>query len=201
MAYFQNEISCIIQKVNELLKSKKRIVIAIDGRCTSGKTTLAKALAGALSAPFVSCDDFFLPEEKRTKERLSEIGGNMERERLYAEVLLPFIQGKAVSYRPFLCQTFALGNAITLEKSRILIVEGSYSCHKELWACYDLHIFLDISKEEQKKRILARDPQKADAFFTKWIPMEEAYFADGRVKEMAELCFSAQVVEKFEANP
>ena len=195
MAYFQNEISCIIQKVNELLKNKERIVIAIDGRCTSGKTTLAKALAEALSAPVVSCDDFFLPKEKRTKERLSEIGGNMERERLYAEVLLPFIQGKAVNYRPFLCQTFALGNAITLEKSRILIVEGSYSCHKDLWACYDLHVFLDISKEEQKKRILARNPKNAEDFFTKWIPMEEAYFADGRVKEMAALCFSAQVVE------
>ena len=195
MAYFQNEISCIIQKVNELLKNKERIVIAIDGRCTSGKTTLAKALAGALSAPFVSCDDFFLPKEKRTKERLLEIGGNMERERLYAEVLLPFIQGKAVNYRPFLCQNFTFGNAITLKKSRILIVEGSYSCHNDLWDCYDLHIFLDITQEEQKKRILARNPQKADAFFTKWIPMEEAYFADGRVKEMAELCFSAQVVE------
>ena len=189
MAYFQNEINCIIPKVNELLKSKERIVIAIDGRCTSGKTTLAQALAGALSAPFVSCDDFFLPKEKRTKERLSEVGGNMERERLYAEVLLPFIQGDVVIYRPFICKTLSYGNAISVENSRILIVEGSYSCHNDLWACYDLHIFLDISKEEQKKRILARNPQNANDFFTKWIPMEERYFADGRVKEMAELCF------------
>lgn len=189
MAYFQNEINCIIPKVNELLKSKERVIIAIDGRCTSGKTTLAKALAGALSAPFVSCDDFFLPKEKRTKERLSEIGGNMERERLHNEVLLPFIQGKAVTYHPFLCQTLSYGEAILLPSSNILIVEGSYSCHNDLWDCYDLHIFLDITQEEQKKRILARNPQKADAFFTKWIPMEEAYFADGRVQEMAELCF------------
>lgn len=189
MAYFENEINLILPKANELLKHKERIIIAIDGRCASGKTTLAKALAKALCSPFVSCDDFFLPQAKRTPERLSEIGGNMERERLYAEVLLPFIQGKAVTYRPFLCKTFRFGDAVTLEKSRILIVEGSYSCHQDLWACYDLHVFLDISQEEQKKRILARNPQKANDFFTKWIPMEEAYHNDGRVKNSAELCF------------
>lgn len=189
MPYFQNEIALIKEKVSALLSRKERIVIAIDGRCASGKTTLAKMLAKELPCPFVSCDDFFLPPEKRTEERLSEIGGNMERERLYKEVLSPFLKGKAVRYRPFACKTASYGEEILLPKSNILIVEGAYSCHSELWACYDLHIFLIVSKEEQRKRILKRSPDNADDFFAKWIPMEECYLADGRVAKNAELVF------------
>lgn len=192
MPYFQTEIAVICQKANALLAEKERIVIAIDGRCASGKTTLAKALAQVLDAPFVSCDSFFLPPEKRTPARLAEVGGNMERERLFAEVLSPFLQKNAVIYRPFDCQTASYGKEISLPEKRILIVEGAYSCHAELWDCYDLHIFLTVSKEEQAKRILARNPQNAKIFFTKWIPMEENYFSDGRVKEKADFIIESR---------
>ena len=186
MPYFQNEISLIQERVSALLAQKERVVIAIDGRCASGKTTFAKCLSKELSSPFVSCDDFFLPPEKRTEQRLSEVGGNMERERLLSEVLAPFLQGDAVNYRPFVCKTMSYGEAIPLPQSKVLIVEGAYSCHSELWDCYDLHIFLSVPKEEQRKRILQRNPHNANDFFTKWIPMEERYLADGRVEKNAE---------------
>ena len=190
MAYFQNEIALVAQKALSLLKEKERILIAIDGRCTSGKTTLAKALSQVLDVPFVSCDDFFLPKEKRTTERLAEIGGNMERERLFSEVIEPFLQRKSVSYSPFVCKTLSYGDAISLPPSKILIIEGSYSCHADLWQYYDLHIFLDVSQEEQRQRILKRNPKNANDFFTKWIPLEERYFQDGSVKEKADIILS-----------
>lgn len=189
MPYFQQELALIQEKTAALLTQKERIMIAIDGRCASGKTTLAKMLSEELACPFVSCDDFFLPPEKRTKERLSEIGGNMDRERLFCEVLSPFLKGETVSYRPFLCQNASYGDAISLPKSKVLIVEGAYACHPDLWVCYEFHIFLTIPKEEQKKRILVRNPQNANDFFTKWIPLEESYLADGRIAENAEFVF------------
>lgn len=192
MPYFQKELTLIQEKISALLIQKERIVIAIDGRCASGKTTLAKVLSEELTAPFVSCDDFFLPPEKRTKERLSEIGGNMDRERLFLEVLSPFLREEAVCFRPFICQTMSYGNTIFLPKSNLLIVEGAYSCHPDLWDCYDLHIFMTLSKEEQKRRILQRNPNNANDFFTKWIPMEEKYLEGGRVAKNAEL-----VIEHF----
>lgn len=189
MPYFQNELALIQERLPALLSTKEHILIAIDGRCASGKTTLAKRLSHALSAPFVSCDDFFLPPEKRTSERLSEVGGNMERERLLSEVITPFLQGKAVSYRRFDCQTASYGNTVTLPESRILIVEGAYACHESLWDYYDLPIFLTVSKEEQAKRILARNPEKANDFFEKWIPMEECYLRENRLLGKAEFSF------------
>ena len=73
-------------------------VIAIDGRAASGKTTLSLALGDILGAGVVHMDDFFLPGELRTKERLSEAGGNLHRERFSDEVV-SHIRGGGFDYR------------------------------------------------------------------------------------------------------
>ena len=64
-------------------------LVAIDGRCTAGKTTLAGLLQGKRSCNVVHMDDFYLPFAKRTPERMAQPGGNMDFERLLSEVLLP----------------------------------------------------------------------------------------------------------------
>ena len=51
------------------------VVIALDGRAASGKSTAAAILSEALGAGVVAMDDFFLPPELRTPERLSQPGG------------------------------------------------------------------------------------------------------------------------------
>ena len=54
-----------------------RAVIAIDGMAASGKSTLAARLAEELDGCVIHMDDFFLPPELRTQERLSSPGGNV----------------------------------------------------------------------------------------------------------------------------
>ena len=44
----------------------KRTVLAIDGPCGSGKTTLAALLARLYDCPVFHADDFFLRPEQRT---------------------------------------------------------------------------------------------------------------------------------------
>ena len=63
-----------IKQVIEAIEanSQEYIVIAIDGRCASGKTTLANKLAQHFHANVFHMDDYFLRKEQRTKERLSE---------------------------------------------------------------------------------------------------------------------------------
>ena len=56
-------------------------IIAIDGRCAAGKTTLAARLAKELGGDVIHMDDFFLPPALRTQERRSEPGGNVHYER------------------------------------------------------------------------------------------------------------------------
>ena len=78
------------QELNALLRDKLaekgRIVLAIDGRCGAGKSTLADRLAAQWNGRVIRADDFFLRPEQRTPERLAEPGGNLDRERMKAEV-------------------------------------------------------------------------------------------------------------------
>ena len=75
-------------------------VIAIDGRCGSGKTTLATQLSERLGANLIHMDDFFLRPEQRTPERLATPGENIDHERFLSEVLLPLRQGSVFFLPP-----------------------------------------------------------------------------------------------------
>lgn len=70
-------------------------------------------------------------------------------------MLLPLKQGLPFSYRPYDCRTQKFREPVWVEPDTVAVVEGSYSCHPELWDFYDLHIFLTVSPEEQRLRIPA----------------------------------------------
>ena len=76
----------LIKKIRENLINNDKIIIAIDGGCASGKTTLSKKLAEIYDANVIHMDDFFLPFEMRTEERMKEIGGNFDYCRFKKEV-------------------------------------------------------------------------------------------------------------------
>lgn len=166
-----------LRLIEAALAGKEQILVAIDGPCASGKTTLAESLSQHLACPVIHMDHFFLRPEQRTPDRLAEPGGNFDRERFTAEVLTPLREGKTFAYRPFVCSTMSLGEPITVERSPVILIEGSYSCHPDLRDVYDLRLFTSISPEEQEKRLLLREGEaKLAVFKAKWIPMEEAYF-------------------------
>lgn len=170
----------------------KPFIAAIDGRCGGGKSTLAARLEEMGWAVF-HMDDFFLQPYQRTPERLSAPGGNADRERFEAEILRPLRQGaRQITYRPFDCKSMSLAPPVTvnLEKGSFCAVEGSYCCHPELWDSYDLHIFLTVDRETQMQRIISRcgeNASKAEIFRTRWIPMEEKYFAAFDIEGRAEI--------------
>lgn len=167
-------------------------ILAIDGRCASGKTTLGNELAAEWNASLFHMDDFYLRPHQRTEERLAEPGGNVDRERFLEEVLLPLRNGQTVSYRRFDCGTFTFEPARLIEPADIAIVEGSYACHPELRDLYDLRIFMDIDPDEQMRRILKRNgPEAAERFRTRWIPLEEAYFSGCAVRDACEICLKS----------
>ena len=181
----------IYNRIEDLLaaNSDMTVIVAIDGRCGGGKTTLADLLSQKFSCPVVHMDDFFLRPEQRTEERLQKAGENIDHERFFKEVLTPLKQGKAARFRPFDC---ALGRLAAPKEVRgnLIIVEGSYSCHPNLWDQYDLRIFCDIDSDTQLKRIIKREgPQKAQMFESRWIPLEEKYFAEFDIYQRCDIVY------------
>ena len=164
------------KKIDELLTQKDMVIVAIDGKCTSGKTTLATKLAEIYDCNVFHMDDFFLRPEQRTPERFTEVGGNVDYERFKEEILIPLQDGKQFSYRPFDCSTFTLENPVTVIPKQLNIIEGTYSHHPYFGNLYDLKVMLTVTPELQRERILQRPAFLHQRFFEQWIPMENRYF-------------------------
>ena len=64
---------------------------------------------------------------------------------------------------------------LPLPETQVTQVEGSYSHHPELAGEYDLKLFLTCSREEQARRLQAREGTYYQTFETCWIPAEERY--------------------------
>ena len=168
-------------------------LIAIDGRCASGKSTLASVLASEFDCNVFHMDDFFLHGAMRTPERLSLPGENVDHERFLSEVLLPASAGSPVQYRRYNCHLGDFEPTKLISPKPISIIEGVYSFHSSLEGFYTMKLFLDIAPALQRRRILVRNmPEQAERFFNEWIPMEENYFQTFAVRSKADFIFTAE---------
>ena len=183
----ERALETVKQQIDTLLEEKNFVLVAIDGKCTSGKTTLAFQLAEIYDCNVFHMDDFFLRPEQRTPERFAEVGGNVDYERFHEEVLLPLKSGKAFSYRPFDCSTFTLAAPVAVTPKKLNIIEGTYSHHLYFGNPYDLKILLTVDEEIQRQRILKRPAFLHKRFFDEWIPMENHYFEVFRIPNQSEI--------------
>ena len=164
----------MITELQKSLLALDRFVLAIDGRCGAGKTTLAEKLKETCGCEVIHLDDFFLP-----KGREKSGHGNLEKERILTEVLFPLSQNQAFSYRKFSCSQQDYTETVRIEKGRSVIIEGSYALLPEFCFAYTHKLFLDIDPNLQQQRIRCRNgDDKWQIFATRWIPDEEKYIAD-----------------------
>ena len=168
--------------IEQLLRQKERVVVAIDGMSAAGKSSFAKQssmlLASQITKNIIHMDHFFLRPGQRTSERLSMPGGNIDYERFIEEVAKPLASGEPFSYRPFNCKTQDFDEPVAVEPKPLTIIEGVYSMHPEIAeAClFDISIFMQIDEDEQHRRLKERNPQLYQRFLEEWIPMESMYF-------------------------
>ena len=165
----------------------KPLVLALDGRCGSGKTTLAAALQEQFPACTVlHTDDFYLPPARRIPDWAHTPCANMDLARLRDEALRPAYAGQPVQYRTYSCREGTYQPAQELPAQPLVILEGSYSHHPLLTGYETLRVFVTCSKEEQTRRLQAREGERYANFAARWIPLEEGYFAQYGIAESAD---------------
>lgn len=164
--------------IDRVLAAQPRAVLAIDGRAASGKTTFAALLAQRYNAAVIAMDHFFLPADLRTDERYTQPGGAIHWERFLNEIAPNFCALRHFSYRVFDCMAMDYMRRVAIPPAALVIVEGSYATHPYTAGLYDLRLFLTCDKITQHKRVLRRNGTAgAEAFYSRWIPLEEQYFA------------------------
>ncbi|MBR6570236.1 MAG: hypothetical protein IKK75_07255 [Clostridia bacterium] len=186
-------LSDLAQLIPVLLEEPSLIVI--DGPCGSGKSTLAGLMARLFGTETVPMDDFFLPFDMRTPERLAQPGGNVHYERFDEEVLSNLERGKPVRWNRFNCSD---GTLIPREipVSDVVVIEGSYSHHpffrKKLIQQNALLVYVSVKEDEQRRRIAERDPELLHMFETRWIPLEKNYFEAYDIQGAADVVIESE---------
>ena len=183
-------LSPLVEKISALLSASRPVLVALDGRCGSGKTTLAAQLAQHFpQSTVVHTDDFYLPPAQRVAGWEHIPCANMDLERLHTEVLTPARAGQTIPYRAYSCREGAYLPEQLFAPQPLVLIEGSYSCHPALAAFYDWKVFVTCSKEEQTRRLMAREGERYPNFAARWIPLEEGYFAEYGIESNADLVF------------
>ena len=163
--------------------SNTPILVAIDGMCASGKSTLGNCLKEKYQCNLFHMDDFFLRPEQRTEERLEQAGGNINYERFEKEIIRHLSDREGLVYQRYNCGRKVLEEKTKVPYCLLNIIEGAYSQHPYFGDIYNLRFFLSISFEEQKQRILVRDgKEKLERFLAEWIPMENRYFEEYQIR-------------------
>lgn len=176
----------VLEAAARLAGGDRPALVAIDGRCGSGKTALGALIAQTIPCNLLHMDDFYLPMERRGENWRDTPGGNMDFSRILHAVVEPAQGGKPIVYRPYVCKTGGFGEEVTLPPRRLTVLEGSYCQHPLLGDCYDLRVFLTCTPQAQERRLRAREGDgRFQAFQDTWIPLEERYFAEFRVEQEA----------------
>ena len=184
------ELLSYLKEVLEKRKTenvKDRYVVAIDGRCGSGKTTGVKMIAKELGCEIIQMDDFYLTPEMRTAERREEPGGNVDYIRFAKEVLPNIKKRESFSYGKYQVETDSIIAHIEIKNPDIVIIEGAYSMRPEFRECYDLKVFSNASRELQIKRLTEREGEYVKEYIDLWMPLENKYIKYFNLEEICDI--------------
>lgn len=185
-------------RVESLLAAKQAqdlpLIIALDGGCGCGKTTLAERLARRFErSATLHTDDYYLPPEKRAANWQRTPCANMDLERLRREALEPLSAGTTGYRQAYCCGAGCYRAGGPLVPQPLVIVEGSYSLHPTLSGFYGLRVFVTCAPEQQAARLKAREGGRYAQFAALWVPLEETYFEQYGIKNSADFIYDTTV--------
>ena len=183
-------VDAVIAAIRARSVSPQRLVVAIDGRSGSGKSTVAVAAAQAVGAVIVPCDDFFAASvsnaewDRRTPEQRAAAA--IDWRRLKREAIEPLRTGRPARWFAFDFQagprkdgTYPLQTTPTARAPKpVVLLDGTYSARPELAHVLDLSVLVEAASSTREARLATRE--EADSlrqWHARWDLAEEYYFA------------------------
>jgi uridine kinase len=171
--------------VTSVQDKDKRLVLAIEGKSCSGKSYLSNYLKTTINASVITTDDFFLTDEQ--KETQTAIGDYIDYKLLETEVMSKIRNASSVTYHRYDCHEKKY-ELKTTKLTQVAIIEGVYSYNKHLTKYYDYLIFVDVTHEEQNRRLRERNSGAIlEKFINEWIPKENLYFKTFNILGIADV--------------
>ena len=164
-------VAALAQRISEAhgslrsLGEQRPLIVAIDGRSGTGKSTLAAAVAEQLNArpltaQVIDGDDFYAGGVTVRPEPPEVLAGLCIDWRRQREVLQTLRAGERAQWHPFDWDAFdgSLSPELhSCEPCDAVLLEGVYSARAELADLLDLRVLLTVPDEVRLSRLLARE--------------------------------------------
>ena len=160
-----------------------RKLICIDGPAGSGKTTLATELSDRLSSQNVTSTIIHMDS---LYDGWGEPLGKVLRDRLRTVVLPAISTGKNFSLPAFDWLIDAWGEPQKYESAQVIILEGVGSFQKMSRSFASLGIWIEVSAELGRERVLERDGFHLEPQIKHWQKKEREHFAAEGTKAISD---------------
>lgn len=173
----------LLERIEGMLTEKARLVIAIDGRGGSGKSSLAREICQVIpGATHVEYDWFHLP-----KAEIKDVDNRFDSGRLLEEVIRPFRAGQ----RSFELKRYNWGylsgsrdgfaeEPVWLQDVEVLVLEGCGVLAPALCDHVDVRVWVGTSAQESLARGMRRDieeyglnPERVRSAWKEWAEWED----------------------------
>lgn len=178
----------ILYETEKRLLASKSVLLAIDGPCGGGKSSLAALLAELFPCRVLHMDDYYLPPERRSP------GGNGPPAAIWTwsafcrRPCCPPPEERPSPAGP----TAAKGDSWRRPECSPPPPHrsgGKLQPASSAGPHYDLKIFLYCRPGEQLARLKRREGTGLEAYRQRWIPLEEAYYRTFGIESRCDLRF------------
>ena len=174
-------------------KTKRPLLVAIDGRSGTGKSTFTNQLERQIKCIVVRGDDFYsggsLEEwNRRTPREEAELC--IDWQRLKEKALLPLLSGQKTEWHPFNWKTMqGFSNDIVCKNPRdIILLDGAYSTRPELLDLIDITVLITCREDLRRERLLQREGEEfVSEWHSVWNEAEKYYYSEVRTPDMFDL--------------
>ena len=169
------------------------LVVAIDGRSGSGKSTIAAAVAPKVGGTVVPTDDFFAADipsaEWDARTPPQRAADAIDWRRLRAKAVEPLRAGEPARWRGFDFEagarpdgTYAMQAEFSVRPpAPVIILDGAYSARPELADLVDLAVLVEAPAAVRQERLAAREEAHfLEEWYARWNDAEEYYFTQVR---------------------
>ncbi|WIB27348.1 ATP-binding protein [Curtobacterium sp. MCSS17_015] len=152
--------------------ARARVVVLVDGRSGTGKTTLGNALAAALGAQVVHLDDLY---------------PGWDGLRAAAEAVVTDVLGSPSGYRRWDWQADRPSGWRALDPDAALVVEGCGALSRAAAPLATVRVWLEADDAVRWDRAIGRDGAAFAREWERWAAQEEAFIAAEQPVALADL--------------
>lgn len=158
------------------LDQRRPLLLGIDGRPCSGKSTLADMLAEKLDADSIFLDDFFIPQQDWPKDIKPAFPFPYFHNEQFVNSIKDLSQGQVFSYSPFDWSSKKLSSTRSVDPKKPIIVEGVSVLREELSSCYFKKIFVISDRSSELEAISKREGKALALWFDLYLPSVDIYW-------------------------